>query len=537
MRKLILLLVALCLPALVWADVTNLVVDTTASSLNGLKRAPHSVAVSSDGDIAVVFGQRVGGNVLPKLAFSTDDGATWAKTAALFSATGISAGALCAFGDSMFTFSTYTTATIQNQLRIANSGTLGILDTVLVSDAVGVLGNIPGLSMISNGGNTRLFGHSWINRAAPNIDSLKSWVVDGPWDPDVVYTSLIAIGFDSTNSNFPSVSNWFYVPYGDGVAMINTNANLRAVYWSDATPVWDTIAVRNITPVIAITQGFGSIIGANDSFFVGAYAPANESLFVRKYHFHEVSDDSRPDSIVVDATVVIETDGVFPGGAGYAVYPSLTHIAGTDSVILYYLDRPNVANVDSINVVLRISTDNGATWGDKTIIRVAVDGLVIRKLTAPPSIPNGSLFPSAYQDSIGTGNVDSVHALLYTIPAAAGPDPLDSCDIAVAQINAVADADSFTVTFYTPLPDADSVIWVIKDSGYQDSTYTDVRYSELYVGDHAISRTVSHTGAGDYTMYMSAWVWSKTDGYSSRCQDDAILSEPGSVVKRVRIRK
>lgn len=408
------LLIILIIPVLANTAITvtstqyrpNVTLADSGVNINGMIRhAVPSMALISSGSILIGYYKYTNSSTYDyRILKSSDGGNTWGTDITAIGAT--NQGMFCPiyrFGNDAYILSSNTSINDSILIRKYIGTTQNILDTLNFWKSGDVGKN--GLNVL--GGDTILF---WICKERGTDTTFLILTKD-------FSQSATYIGRDTVQFNKgvgPAL------PMLDGI--IRHEYSTEDLFWGDSLYGFDTISTTylsgiNITTVDASTNPDACILKDSLYLYV-AQLPSDgtDSMVVFSTYITGTLDATGGNvSFSVIDTTTIEAAGDLPFVAGQSVcaQPKLIPLVGTDTVFLVYCWWSNQSNTDSANIVFKLSTNKGTTWGSRTILKTAVEGEQIMNLSASNAVSyNGYVeFWTAWTDSVtGTGN-DSLEVM------------------------------------------------------------------------------------------------------------------------------
>lgn len=244
---------------------------------------------------------------------------------------------------------------------------------------------------------------------------------------------------------------WTGSKWGDGQQEFSPAPDINGMFWMDKNDDMyfaDTIggldtlstsvtgATLNPTDLGSFPALGYSIRFIRDSFILIAYQDNGGTLYARPYHISKAGTGGTSfDTLIPDAAAqTLEADANLPAlpASGAASYlcatpdPWIVSLPGTDTVYCLYWYWQDQAKLDSADLVYKVSTDKGATWGSRTTIAAAATIKPQNNKMALFGVPyakynNGvtELF-AAWSDSMTVTDQDSVNIMKIKIGADLG---------------------------------------------------------------------------------------------------------------------
>ena len=413
MKRLIPIVLLLMLPMSSWATSGSTMVHITDSAANsttagpGISRQGRPVAVSSDGDVAVMWRPSLatGGIGLDWFtAFSTTKDTQFAASNGIFGATrGEVQSMLYAFYDSIYAVNAATTEAIPFKIVKYVNG-VGVRDSSASSETT-TGADKPG---IVHSGTSLLVAHITEDSTGATADTMRAYTSSGAWG---------AHTWTQVATRRPPISTGPRLPMnlsGGGVAILFSDANAEDAYIATSSAISGIIEAamvatdRNVPGFYRYDAiPFGSV----DTFlqvWQEDTTAANGAIKARPAHLNGTS------SVVFDTAAEITVVAAGSFGSKYAACPTVTWFPGTDSGMIIWRDL--VVTGDTTVIMGKLISRYGKTYGADTLLYQMPN--TTRKgwgLMASNTWINGNTknFVIVMQDSLAA-STDSARALFVT---------------------------------------------------------------------------------------------------------------------------
>ncbi len=391
------------------------------SSQAGWARSGYRMAVSKSGDLLCLYQHTTPGAGLRVLK-TTNQGTTWSTDLDIFNNTyqGTPIQATIRFWeDTGYAFQAEIYSTGDNaSIRAYNRTTQGILDTFSTQ---------AGYSSGGRGGFFPVGTRYAAFHAEECGASDSSWlfVSDGALGADQTYRAIDSLANVMTNDMIVPFS---YGTIGGALYFRDPSATEEATY-IDTLSGWDTLRANADVVLTAVDASLnvnttwpGQVV---DSF----------GLF-----FEQINTTDGADSVIGRPFVITNTllgngtgaltwldTALLQGAADVAngcyAWPCYSVLSGTCSTFAFMKKWPDVANVDSADIMMYLSVDSGKTWDAGTIIYPATNGDSINYMQAPPVVHRvaGDLILWLGWTEGWTNANNNLYVYKYVIAGAAAP--------------------------------------------------------------------------------------------------------------------
>ena len=366
------------------------------------------MALTSDGSILIQYLKYVNSATFtPRLLKSSDKGTTWITDNFPLDTTNQGKNSpVYVFGNDVYIMSSGANINDSIMIRKYTGITQGIMDTLNYWKS-GDVGR-SGLNVLS--GDTILF---WVCKERGTDTTFI--LMTRNFSQTATYLSIDSVQFNkSIGPALPLLSG-----------LIRQEFLNEDVFWADSLYGLDTISTAYFSAFNILIYDMYNNPDAcvlRDSIYLYAackFVEGADSLIVFSAYITGTRDTIAGNvsfAAIDTATIEPAANMVYSvgvSGSSLSPQPKFAPLKGTDTCFLIYSYFENQSNLDSANLVMRMSTNAGRTWGSRNIIKAAVDGEQIMRLSASNAISyNGYIeFWAAWSDSIATTGLDSLEVL------------------------------------------------------------------------------------------------------------------------------
>lgn len=388
----------------------NVTLADSGVNANGMIRhCVPSMVLTSDGSLLIEYYRYVNSaRFTLRILKTSDKGTTWITDTLPIDT--YNQGQFCpiyTFGNDAYIMSSGNSINDSIMIRKYTGITQGILDTLNFFKSGDVGKN--GLNVL--GGDTILF---WVCKE--RITDTTFGILTRNFGASATYTEEDIVQFNKGTGPI--------LPMLDG--LIKFEYSTEDVFWVDSLYGYDTISTAfffdgtngvNVTTVDAATNPDACVLRDSTLLYVAQGTAAGYDSLISYLVYITGTLDATPGNITLlsvdTATIEAAADMMFTANTSTCAQPKIVPLKGTDTCFVVYMWWADQANPDSANIVMKMSTTKGGTWGSRTILKPAVNTEQVWHLSVSNAISyNGYIeFWASWGDSItGTGN-DSLEGL------------------------------------------------------------------------------------------------------------------------------
>jgi hypothetical protein len=411
--KRLLLLLLLFYPTL-WAGTQYNPASTGADSVStsGVRRYRVTMQAINQNSFAMLYTQ--GSGINARLLYTDDAGTTWATHYNVFSKAVYAGSSIGLYKFGSYYYANYSGNGVTDSMQVrqwdVTDGTLSaaILDTINGYKG----GTVGGDDGINRWGDSILVFHE---SECGATDTSYILLTTGGFVQNATYSVIDKAPWNKGSGTRINALHGMYI-------MENTTEDL---FWGDPYGGFDTLSA-SVVPYNIVNQDAELAVWLTpymDSLFgiIWQVATAgSDSLTIYRCRGRALGAGSG--TVAYDDTALIEKADSLPTPNLTtfltSAEPVISWVNGTRWVYIFYKHWPDQSNLDSANIVYRLSSDTGRTFGARTILVPAINsnrrwhlsGLGNMPYDAGTGRTTGWL---AWSDSLGS-NLDSLHLYKFT---------------------------------------------------------------------------------------------------------------------------